>query len=384
MKSIEATMDAYRYFFPVGWLLGVWGVLLWLLFPLNLVTYPGPFHPQVMMGGFFLCFVCGFLMTAAPKFTASFPPTRSDLWLSATLLAGLFISALFEKILIFHFAVLLLLLFLVSFFLRRFFHRTQSPPDAFVFVGVGMGSAVTGVTLLILGDFGWAQDSWLALGRLLFLQGYILALVLGIGSRLVPALLGRGPLPNEARTSAPKLGLFLALAFLFVLSYVLEAFFASTLGNVLRSFLMSFMLFRFWKIHLAPARKGFQPFWLWLSGWSLLAGQWGATLLPDYRQHFLHLVFVSGLGLMTLMIATRVSLSHGGHGLDLERNSKAVWGGALLLMVAAVTRLSAALSAGIYQSHLVYASCAWILGLLVWGWVYLPKIFFVKKMEGQN
>ncbi len=372
------TIDAYRYFFPVGWLLGLWGVLLWILFSFNVLSYPGFFHPQIMMGGFFLCFVCGFLMTAAPKFTASFPPTIKDIWISATLLISLFISALLGRVIIFHFAVLLLLLFLAAFFLRRFLRRTQSPPDAFVFVGVGMGSAITGVLLLIFGDFGWIQDSWLHLGRLFFLQAYILALVLGVGSRLVPALLGRGALPNEANTSTPRLGLFSVLAFLFVLTYVLEVFFSSIVGNFLRSFLMSFMIFRFWKIHLLPTRKGHQPFWLWLSAWSLLVGQWGATLWPAYRIHFLHLVFISGLGLMTLMIATRVSLAHGGHGLALEKSSKAIFAGALLVIFAAITRFSAGFSVAIYQSHLVYASWAWILGLLIWGWVYLPKMFFLK------
>jgi uncharacterized protein involved in response to NO len=335
-----------------------------------------------MMGGFFLCFVCGFLMTAAPKFTASFPPARSELWMSATLLAGLFISALCESSLVFHLAALLLLGFLVLFLARRFFHRTQSPPQAFVFVGVGMGCALLGVTLLILGDLDWAADSWLHLGRLLFLQGYILALVLGVGSRLVPALLGRGPLPNAnegMKRSPAKLSLFLILAFLFVGSYIVEVFLHEFAGTFLRSVVITFMFFQLWKIYLLPARKGYQPFWLWVSAWFLLIGQWSATLWPDYRQHSLHLVFISGLGLMTLMIATRVSLSHGEHGLELEKNSKAIVAGALLLILAALTRVSAGFSAVIYQSHLIYASCTWILGLLVWGWVYLPKMIFPKK-----
>lgn len=384
MKSIKNPIDAYRYFFPVGWLLGIWGVLLWLLFPLNMVVYPGVLHPQVMMGGFFLCFVCGFLMTAAPRFTASFPPTQKELWLSATLLAGLFLSALSARILLFHFVVLLLLGFLISFLLRRFRQRTQSPPEPFLFVGVGMGGAVLGVILLILGDLGWIGGSWLLFGRLLFLQGYVLALVLGVGSRLVPALLGRGPMPDKTDGSSKlnsQLKLFSALAFLFVLSYVLEAFLEGPSGAVLRSLLMTFVAFRFWKIQLRPARKGYQPFWLWVSAWFLLLGQWGATLWPAYRQHSLHVVFVSGLGLMTLMIATRVSLAHGGHGLELEKNSKAIVAGSLLIILAAATRVSAAFSAHIYQSHLVYASCAWILGLVVWGWVYLPKILFIKNPD---
>ena len=372
------TIDAYRYFFPAGWLLGLWGVSLWLLFPLNLISYPGPLHPQIMMGGFCLCFVCGFLMTAAPRFTASFPPTTTDILISAGLLAGLFLAAFSGQILFFHLASLALLLFLLFFFLRRFFKRTQSPPDAFVFVGVGMFCAIFGAGLMILADLGDIQSSWLNLGRLLYLQAYILALVLGIGSRLIPALLGRGPLPTEIK-NASSLGVFSTLGVLFLASYFLEAFFSVMAGALLRSFLMTFIIFRFWKIHLLPARKGNQPFWLWISAWSMLIGQWGETLLPSYRLHFLHLVFISGLGLMTLMIATRVALSHGGHGTELEKNSKTIAIGAVLLVLAALTRVAAGFSPAVYQSHLTYAACIWILGLLVWGWVYLPKMVFLKK-----
>jgi len=376
MKSI----DAYRYFFPAGWLLGVWGVLLWILFRLNFVNYPGVVHPQIMMGGFFLCFVCGFLMTAAPKFTASYPPTKIDLWISTLLLAFLFTSIFFEKIFIFHLVVLALLIFLGSFFLRRFLSRTQSPPDAFMFVGVGLGSAGFGIIMLLLNDLEIVQGRLFDLGRLFFLQGYIIALVLGIGSRLVPALLGRGAMPTEFKTSS-SIKLFACLAVLFVLSYILEVFISTIVGTVLRSIVMSFIIFKFWNIHLLPARKGHQPFWLWVSAWSLLIGQWGSTLFLDYRIHFLHLVFISGLGLMTLMIATRVCLSHGGHGTDLERRSKAVLVAAILMAAAAVTRLSAGFASVIYLSHLVYASYAWIIGLLIWGWVYLPKMIFLNQSD---
>jgi len=372
------TVDAYRYFFPAGWLLGLWGVSLWLLFPLDLLAYPGSLHPQIMMGGFFLCFVCGFLMTAAPRFTASFPPTRLDIWISGFLLAALFLSVLSMKILFFHLTTLMLLLFLVIFFVRRFLHRTQSPPDAFLFVGVGMGIALVGVTLLICGDLGWNHDSWLSLGRLFFLQGYILALVLGVGSRLVPALLGRGPMPTETLRSS-SLKLFAVLAFAFLLSYFIEAFSANLIGPFLRSFVVTWIIFYFWKIHLLPVKKGHQAFWLWVSAWSLLVGQWGTTLWPAYRLHFLHLIFISGLGLMTLMIATRVTLSHGGHDTGLEKNSKALLIGGVLLVAAALTRVSAGFSSRIYQSHLIYASCAWLVGLVVWGWVYLPKMIFLKQ-----
>ena len=100
-------MDAYRYFFPAGWLLGIWGVVLWILFPWNLVSYPGIRHPEIMMGGFFLCFVCGFLMTAAPPFTSTHGPTVKEQRSAWVLIFGLFVSLFPESRLYFFIVVLI-------------------------------------------------------------------------------------------------------------------------------------------------------------------------------------------------------------------------------------------------------------------------------------
>ncbi|MGE5087414.1 MAG: NnrS family protein, partial [Bacillota bacterium] len=307
-------VDGYRYFFPAGWVLGIWGVLLWILFPWNLVSYPGLHHPEVMTGGFFLCFVCGFLMTAAPKFTSSFGPTQNEQRIAFGLIAALFLSLAPQSKVYFYGAVAALFIFLTSFLLRRFRNRKSNPPDSFLFVGFGVISGLVGCLLLFGAEFGNLPTPLYNFGRLLSLQGYVLCLVMGVGSRLIPALLGWGPLPNQTASNPvqPKIKLFAVLAILFVFSYVFEAASLVFFAQLLRSFVMSYIVFQFWKIHKLPQRRAFQSWWLWASAWFMLLGQWATVLLPDYRIHLLHVILVSGLGLMTLMIAVRVSLSHGG------------------------------------------------------------------------
>lgn len=372
-------IDAYRYFFPAGWLLGIWGVVLWILFPWSLVSYPGLRHPEIMMGGFFLCFVCGFLMTAAPRFTATHGPTVMEQRLSWLLIGLLFLSLFPQSRLWFFLAVNLMFLSLTLFMVRRFLVRKNNPPDAFVFVGFGLLVGLAGSLIMTLSEFFDTPSIVYQMGRLFFLQTYILSLVLGVGSRLIPALLGWAPLPTESK-APPKVIFFITLGVLFLVSYVMEAFSWGLPGNILRTLIVLIISLRFWKIHRFPQRRGVQTFWLWSAAWMLLLGQGALIFFPDFRVHILHVIFASGLSLMTLMIAVRVALSHGKHELSLEKNSKALLAGGFLVLFAGLTRLSAGFAPEIYQSHLVYAAFTWVFGLLIWGWVYIPRILSVRSV----
>lgn len=374
------SMDAYRYFFPAGWVMGIWGVLLWILFPWNLVTYPGLHHPEIMSGGFFLCFVAGFLMTAAPKFTSSFEPAPWEQNLSMVLILSLFASLLPQSKTYFYGVVTALFVFLMIYMFRRFFNRKSNPPDSFLFVGVGLAAGLFGSVVLLLGQVLDVPGNLYSLARTFLLQAYVLCLVMGVGSRLIPALLGWAPLPTEVSKKAKsRIGLFSLLAVLFLGSFVVEVLVHARSGFLLRALVMTFIVFFFWKLHRKPHRKAFQSWFLWGSAWMMVLGQWATVIVPDFRIHLLHVILVSGLGLMTFMIATRVTLSHGKHNMELEKSSKGLFLGAFLMGFAGLTRLSAGFAPHIYQSHLVYASYTWILGLLVWGWIFLPKMIRVKS-----
>ena len=375
---MQTELDGYRYFFPAGWLLGIWGVLLWVLFPWSLVQYPGFSHPEIMTGGFFLCFVCGFLMTAAPRFTKSFGPTHGEHKTAIALLALLFMSLPMGKKIYFLSVVVALFVFLFCYLLRRFRARKSNPPDAFLFVGVGVVSGFLGSVGLLSAEVFNLDAKLYNLARIFFLQTYILCLVLGVGSRLIPALLGQAPLPTEANNPRPHLKIFIAAAVLFIVSYFLEIFVEGVSGHILRTLVIAYLAFAFWKLHKLPARKTAQSYLLWSSAWFVLLGQGAMIFFPGSRVHILHVILVSGLGLMTFMIATRVGLSHGNHDMTLEKNSKVLWLAGGLMAMAGLTRLSAGFAPAIYQSHLLYASLTWTLALLLWGGLMIPKLIRTK------
>lgn len=372
---MNSEVDAYRYFFPAGWLLGLWGVFLWVLFPWGLVTYPGLSHPEIMMGGFFLCFVAGFLMTAAPKFTNTFGPSTFDHLTSGVLIGLLIFAAAWYQPVFFYAVVTAVFIFLIRYMLVRFINRKSNPPDSFVFLGFGLISGLLGALGMLASHVAEIPFELRNFARALFLNAYIMCLVVGVGSRLIPALLGFAPLPTEKTIfSSPRKSLFIVLGALFIASYALEVFANERGGYLLRSLVLTYIFIVLWQIHRLPARKAAQTFGLWASGWFVLLGHWTVVFFVNYRIHILHVILVSGLALMTLMIAIRVGLSHGKHDMSLEKNSKALIVGGGLVALAGLTRLSAGFTPAIYQSHLLYAAITWMLGLIIWGIIFLPRI----------
>ncbi|MBY0415860.1 MAG: NnrS family protein [Bdellovibrionales bacterium] len=371
-------IDLYRLYFPSGFILGLWGALVWVLYSAHLINYPGALHPEIMMGGFLLSFVVGFLCTAVPKFTDSFPPTKNELIASGVLIIALFAAQLSANFFYFRICSFSLFVFLAFFIIRRFLQRKVNPPPPFVFIGFGVLSGLVGSLILLLSHTNGISSNFYNLGRIFLIQTYILSFVLGIGSRLIPSLLGFAPPPNQIQKSI-SIKTYFILGCIFFITYFVEVFVSALIGMLLRDFIIIFIAFVPWKILNLPKRKAIHAYGLWLSCWFLLIGHVGASFFLQYKIHFMHLFYIGGLSLMTLLVASRVTLSHGGHDMKPEIKSKTLIGLVFIFTLAALTRFSAGLFPQLYLSHLLYASLVWIFGLLLWGGKFIPKIIKIKK-----
>ena len=76
---------------------------------------------------------------------------------------------------------------------------------------------------------------------------------------------------------------------------------------------------------------------------------------------------------MALMIASRVTLAHGGYDTRIEISSWFITLSGALVLLAAWTRLSAPFTRN-YSHHLGYAALVWILAILVWGVFFVPRM----------
>jgi uncharacterized protein involved in response to NO len=383
--------DPYRAMFPIGLFMGAWGVGSWLLYGFNITTiYPGTYHATIMIGGFLFLFALGFLMTAIPAFTETQSANSAELGFAILLSAMLALAGVADRPILFHRILFAQMVALIIFGARRILKRNDNPPPSFVFVGLGILFGVFGVGIICLDDVGFMSGSWRLLGHGLFFQGMMLSLVLGVGSRLIPALTGWEDPPLvqiapsiqinlESKFLSAQILLLLGLAGFLTTSFFLEAFVNIQVGRILRAIVTTIIAIRFWKIYKFPLEKTWLSRWLWTSGWCVSIGLWGYALFPSYGIHLLHITFVGGFSLMTLMIATRVTLAHGGHGYGLEGSSKVLKWAGILILSAMVTRVLAPFTMNAYRTHLGYASLAWIVAIIFWSWVFVKKIFILSE-----
>ncbi len=322
-------------------------------------------------------------MTAVPQFTGADRCQKWECALGAAIFLLLMAVSFSENRAPFHLASLISFFALISYCLKRFLKRKNTPPRFFVFVGLGLLMGTAGVLILLLSEIGLIPESWFKFGKLLYTQGMILALVLGVGTHLLPAIWGWSDLPIQPvgkseeslkKNLLPVLGLAAALIF----SFCVESTGYFALGQGIRAVLVSYLAVMKWNMLRKPKTRGRLSFWLWVSAWSLCLGLWLPLFFPLYAIHMMHFAFIGGFGLMTLMVASRVTLAHGGYGYRVEVRSRLLTTSAVLILISAATRLSAPGIPRIYLHHLAYAAIVWISAMLIWSVVLIPKMIRLK------
>lgn len=373
--------DPFRLFFPLGAALAVAGVSPWLLPAFGHATYPRDLHRALMVNGFLLSFVCGFLMTAITRFTGTHFATRGEILgvLSSILLAsaGAYASRQGWS---FVFASLALV-FLMRFALSRFVRKTSNPPYTFVFIGVGLLlwlAANLGQAALA---FGWsAPEGAPALFGELFSQGAILSLILGVGGRLIPGILGWDEIVVAQRQRYEKNEPFLSLipadvwasVLLFVATFLAGPWLPPAARYLGREAVALHFALRYWRLHRAPKQRSYLTWSLWLSGWCLALGYLVPAFWPGGGAHALHLLFVGGFSLITLLISARVSFAHG-PGTEVEKSAGGLLLFAFFVLIAAITRVLAVLWPASFLALLSLAAAFWLAGLAIWAFTVVTK-----------
>lgn len=387
-KKPHQPSDPYQWFFPLGILFGLIGAGLWILFGLGrLAFYPAPHHAEMMIGGFLLTVAIGFLMTAIPRFTgtpsASFPEKGTMFLAMAVLFCASFLSTRFW----FHGLTAIELLLLLRFGFSRITKAAFRPAPSFPLVGFGLFMALIGSLLFLANDLKPLPTATVLFARLLFWYGLFNGLALGIGSQLIPSIMGlvrtvsspAMPTPlNAGDKNKSKRRAFVLFGFLLFGSFVVEAFSSLFWGRVIRALLVAGIMIGYWKIYRLPRAPGILTTCLWISGWMFLIGQWPAVLFPAYAVHGAHILFIGALSLMIFSVATRVTLSHGGHDRAPEVRSTALTATLLFFLAALILRLLAPFYEG-YFRLLALASALWIGGALSWSVFFFPKIFIRRN-----
>lgn len=374
MKLDSLQLDPYQVLFPLGVLHAIWGAWLWVGFAFGSTPYPGVAHAQIMVGGFLLSFALGFLLTAIPKFTGSPPCSRKELGMAA----GFSIATFYYPR---GLVSLGALLFLAIFVARRFRQRQYVPPPYFVLLPGGFLLGISGAAILALVDSGALSGEWVPAGRLFLDYGMMLLFLLGIGAKLIAALLGWAEPPlvqlQSAKVRRPERSreyyVPTIIGIILIGGFLLEARGNLTVGRLLRAVGATWIATTQWRLPRPPRRRARHAWWLWISAGALVVSLWVHALVPEYGVQAAHLTFIGGLGLITLLVAARVTLAHGNFDLAIETRSRIFGVVATLALLAALTRFSAPWTPS-YALHLGYAALVWIAAVVVWGLFFIPKM----------
>ena len=373
--------EPFRIFFPLATLLGISGVSLWPLFFSGLHKfYPGPMHARLMIEGFLAGFVFGFLGTALPRLLSAPPLRRGELWTLVALFlltAGLHIG---EQPRAGDLAFITLMLSFGACMISRVRRRVELPPPGFVLVAFGFLSGLIGPVLWLCGTQGWVSGSVTLFGAMLLNQAFVLFLLLGIGTFLLPRFLRLRDVRPMAEERTASSGWSLRAAFsaatglALLASYWMEACNPATpaaawlRGIAAIVYLAAMVPFQRQSFPLRTAPVAAQ-----LALFALVAGLVFPLFWPDQRIAGLHVVFLGGFSLITFTVATRVVLGHSGNEALFETRLPSLQVAVFLLLAGTVLR-----AVGDFlptRPHwLSAASYLWMVAAGVWGFSVLPKV----------
>lgn len=382
--------EPFRVFFASGLALGLAGVSIWPLYQWGWLESPsGTMHARWLIEGFLGPFIIGFLLTALPRLMETSPPPTGLLLVFFLLFGGCVTGHAAGVSWVGDLAFLLILLLLIGFAIRCFLRRKDVPPPFFILLPLGLLQAVVGLALTLWVELGSGGIRALRLGQGLVNEGFILTLIVGIGPMLGPRFLG---FENEVlRASSPalspmwwrRLRWFAVAGLLILLSFVLEAVLWPSGGQSLRALVATFLILGPIQAWRKPKAKGFLPHGLRLSFLFILLGLWGIPLFPEHRVAALHVLFIGGYGLVTLVVATRVILGHSGYEHLFPTRMPFIAVIAVCFMLAMVCRVVSEAFPEHFFALLATGSLLWMGGSVVWACVLLPKLFFpLPEVDG--
>lgn len=365
--------EPYQPLFLSGLLISFLGVGIWLASNLGwLHFYPQQSHAFLMVTGFLFSYIYGFLMTAVPKMSNTLEAQAWEIYGGVTLVWLQALTCFIFPDLVFLLSIFQFL-FILLFVVRRWVKRRAQPPPGFVFVPFGLFMGLVGCVLLSTGNA-------VTLGKAFIYQAFVLNLILGLGSRLIPALSrAQGALDVRA-ASAEKMSYFFTLALILNFSFVIEAYASFAVGNILKFSIISWIAIHKFKI-FKPRQPGQLGRGIRIAVCFLASGFLLAGAFPAYGIHFFHLSYIGGFALLTILISTRVVLAHGGHDLSFELIDPNIKYLFVIFGALAFSRVALATSLVGRELVLTLLFFGWCLGLAMWCRSYLKKLVFqqIKK-----
>jgi uncharacterized protein involved in response to NO len=371
--------DPWRVFFPLGVLLGWTGVLHWLLYAFGVSDeYRAVFHATAQIQGFLTCIAIGFLYTFIPRRTGTSPPSLLEIVAGAAAPVAATLAAWLGGVAVAQAAWLAGVTLMAAFVGRRVLSPGGGArvPGVFVWVPVALLAGISGAALVgIVAVVGPREEPQLwHLGRGLLLQGFVTALVVGVGGTMIPTLTRGEAAPRATPSVLSRRGTQAIAALAFLASFPVEVYLDPRAGHALRALVAGGVLVAVARLWRPPTMPGLHRRLIWVSAWFLPVGYGVAAAAPELRSAALHLVFIGSFTVMALSVSLHVALSHGGRPERLAGWPWPVWAMALLLGAAAAFRFLVGFDAAHLKPWLACAALCFFLATAAWAWLVVPAI----------
>jgi len=377
--AARTTPDPYRVLFPLGIAAALAGLVPWILVAARVpLAWPGAAHAALMVQGFELAFVCGFLLTAMPAFTHG--PTCTPVELgTVTALVGTHVVLRALGVPWASWAFLAALGCLGFVVARRVRPGEAAPPEEFLLVGAGVAMGLAGAVVQVLVSLGVMPEAAERAGVRCVSLGMLPALVLGLGGLLVPTFARMSdPLTIAGIAKAgdrPRRRAFVVgVAGLLVLAVNLDfagLVQAAAWSRALAALASTQLAWKLWRL---PGRRDRLSWAIWTAGWAVALGFTAAAVWPVHRVEAWHVAFVGGYTLLTLGIGTRVVVSHGGHPMS-EESAVLSWIAAASLAAATLVRaFGPVLDPTRATLHHAVAAALAVVALLGWFLAAWPRL----------
>jgi uncharacterized protein involved in response to NO len=377
--------EPFRFFFPLGALLGCAGVLPWLLFGAGFIpNWPGTYHALTMTQSFLVAVAVGFLGTMIPRRTGTAPLSTVEIVVTTLALVAVPILVLLGQLVAAQAAYLVALGTLAQFVLRRMRASSRRAPPSFVLIPVAFVAGVAGAMLIAISALG--GPAWtLASGRMLVEQGVFLGLVLALAPMLTPIICHDAKVPDLSSANLRRKRLIHgAVGALLLASFAIEQGVSQQAGLLLRGSVVGGVVLVA-GVGRLPTLPGLHRRVYWLALVMLPIGLLAAGTWPALRIPFLHITFIAGLSLLVFAVATHVVLLHTGREALASRRPWPIATLAVLILAATALRASAEL---LFSAHylevLLAASSLWLAGLVVWAAFLVPKIVRPVRHESET
>lgn len=360
--------EPYRFFFPLGIILAFVGVFIWILFNSRVLGfYPREAHAQIMYFGFLGAFVTGFLMTAIPKMTQSRRALAGEVVFATVLLilqVSLDIVNQWQQATNVY---LVQNLFLIYFILRRFLVNKKIPFEGFIFIPFAF--------FMITASFLLFRFNLISHSEFLKIAGecFILNLIFGIGSRLIPVLsrIANSTMPDQ-QSKMKHSTLFFVLGVIFNLTYLVEVLFHNHTAILLRALFTLFFSITYLGLLKKPTQwsslgVGLKVALLFCIFGTIISFFYDESLALASR----HLVYIGGISLLTLMIASRVMLAHGGVSLQYEFEFGRILVVIIFFILAGILRFIS--ESNTFSVYMLAAELFFLFSILLW----LNKFFSI-------